>query len=110
MRNQLLRDSDWASMAHSVELRTPFVDSKLLADLAPLISHFHAGQGKRALAQTPSKPLPEQVANRPKTGFLVPMRQWMLGVTPEERNVNHAKGLISRDWAKYVFQEFRSVA
>ena len=35
MRNQLLRDTDWASMAHSVEVRTPLVDSALLRQLAP---------------------------------------------------------------------------
>src|SRR6202035_30194 len=34
LRNQLLRDSDWASMAHSVELRVPFVDARLRASLA----------------------------------------------------------------------------
>ena len=30
MKNQLLRDSDWASMFHGIELRTPFVDAYLL--------------------------------------------------------------------------------
>ena len=34
LRNQLLRDSDWASMDHSVELRTPLVDAWLLRDLS----------------------------------------------------------------------------
>ena len=32
LRNQLLRDSDWASMYHSIELRTPLVDFFLLKD------------------------------------------------------------------------------
>ena len=36
MRNQLLRDTDWASMAHSLEVRVPLVDSKLLSQLAPI--------------------------------------------------------------------------
>ena len=34
MRNQLLRDTDWASMAHSLEVRVPLVDAVLLAKLA----------------------------------------------------------------------------
>ena len=38
MRNQLLRDTDWASMDHSVEVRTPLVDVQLLRDLAPLLA------------------------------------------------------------------------
>ena len=37
MRNQLLRDTDWASMAHSVEVRTPLVDAALLRQIAPLL-------------------------------------------------------------------------
>ena len=36
MRNQLLRDSDWAGMGHSVEIRVPFVDVDLLATIAPV--------------------------------------------------------------------------
>ncbi len=38
MRNQLLRDSDWAGMAHSLEIRVPFVDVELLRSIAPLMA------------------------------------------------------------------------
>src|SRR5205823_10435015 len=37
LRNQLLRDSDWASMGHSLELRTPWVDAALLEALGPYV-------------------------------------------------------------------------
>ncbi|MGB6026016.1 MAG: asparagine synthase (glutamine-hydrolyzing), partial [Candidatus Sulfotelmatobacter sp.] len=37
MRNQLLRDADWAGMAHSLEIRVPLVDFTLLRALAPVI-------------------------------------------------------------------------
>ena len=40
MRNQLLRDSDWASMYHGVELRTPFVDSHLLKKLSSIMISY----------------------------------------------------------------------
>ena len=36
MRNQLLRDTDWASMAHSLEVRVPLVDVELLRRIAPV--------------------------------------------------------------------------
>ena len=36
MKNQLLRDSDWASMAHSLELRVPFVDIKFISKILSL--------------------------------------------------------------------------
>jgi len=108
MRNQLLRDSDWSSMAHSVELRTPLVDSKLLSDLAPMIPYFLPGIGKNALAQAPSISLPSDVTNRMKTGFVVPMQQWMASVTAQNDGAPVARGLVSRDWAARVFQAFES--
>ena len=38
MRNQLLRDADWAGMAHSLEIRTPLVDiAALTADIEKLL-------------------------------------------------------------------------
>lgn len=77
LRNQLLRDSDWASMGHSLELRTPFVDAKLLETLGPFTSGFAGGTGKAMLAKAPEKPLAESIVNRPKTGFSVPMAKWL---------------------------------
>jgi asparagine synthase (glutamine-hydrolysing) len=77
LRNQLLRDSDWTSMAHSLELRTPFVDATLLEALGTIHTHFRHGAGKQLLAQSPAKPLPEAVIRRPKTGFTVPMQDWL---------------------------------
>jgi asparagine synthase (glutamine-hydrolysing) len=83
LRNQLLRDSDWASMGHSLELRTPLVDSKLLETLGPYVSGFAGGAGKALLAQSPKMPLPESVVNRPKTGFSVPMAKWLSEATDQ---------------------------
>jgi asparagine synthase (glutamine-hydrolysing) len=40
LRNRLLRDSDWASMDHSVELRTPLVDAYLLEQVQSLLPQF----------------------------------------------------------------------
>ena len=43
MRNQLLRDADWAGMAHSLEIRVPLVDFTLLGALAPAIPAITRG-------------------------------------------------------------------
>ena len=80
LRNQLLRDSDWASMGHSLELRTPLVDAALLETFGPFVSGFAGGAGKAMLAQSPKKPLPDLVVNRPKTGFSLPMATWLSDV------------------------------
>ena len=57
LRNQLLRDMDWASMAHSLEVRVPLVDAHLLRKLAPLLVR-RKGRGKDILAAAPRPPLP----------------------------------------------------
>ena len=100
MRNQLLRDTDWASMAHSLEVRVPLVDWTLLRRVAPILA-AHPEIGKQAMARTPSKPLPDAVLNRPKTGFTVPVRDWLL----DGRDAPEAeRGL--RGWARHVYRAF----
>jgi len=97
MRNQLLRDADWASMTHSVEVRVPLVDWSLWRDVATL-GLIAPRTGKRALSSTPKQALPNAVLRRGKTGFTVPMREWML----EGEGARYAdRGL--RGWAKYVY-------
>lgn len=77
LRNQLLRDSDWASMAHGVELRTPLVDAHLLQAVEPFLSRFREFPSKALLAHAPSRPLPRDVLERRKTGFGIPVKQWL---------------------------------
>jgi asparagine synthase (glutamine-hydrolysing) len=85
LRNQLLRDADWSSMAHSIEVRTPFVDWHMLRDLVLLLAQSHA-PSKLDVARLPAKALPNAVLTRRKTGFSVPVREWMLAAkeTPEQ--------------------------
>ena len=75
MRNQLLRDADWGSMAHSLEVRTPLVDRVLLERLAPVMLELEPGSGKTFLGAAPSKPLPAAVTGRCKTGFGIPIER-----------------------------------
>jgi asparagine synthase (glutamine-hydrolysing) len=76
MRNQLLRDTDWASMAHSLEVRVPLVDSILLRNVAGVIALGRC-EGKMVLADAPRLPLPAKVRLRPKTGFGTPVHLWL---------------------------------
>jgi len=75
MRNQLLRDSDWAGMAHSLEIRTPLVDINLFrAVLALTVDQF---PNKGHMADTAVPPLPASILHRRKTGFFVPITHWL---------------------------------
>jgi len=99
MRNQLLRDTDWASMAHSLEVRTPLVDAWLLRQLAPLLTN--EGQAsKQYFADSPRPALPDYVRNRAKTGFVVPLIDWAQ-LEPD------GTGTRMRSWAKRVMGTFR---
>jgi asparagine synthase (glutamine-hydrolysing) len=97
LRNQLLRDMDWASMAHSLEVRVPLVDAHLLRRLAPLIARLR-GRSKELLAQTPRPPLPEPVRKRRKTGFTLPIKEWLRQETGG--GVEFGK----RSWARRVYE------
>ena len=106
MRNQLLRDADWAGMAHGVEIRVPLVDWHLTSFLAPDIACLEPGTGKDALAYAPSLALPDVVRLRVKTGFSVPTGDW---VAPQREScvVTNtkpcSKGLASRVWLREVY-------
>jgi len=103
MRNQLLRDSDWAGMAHSIEIRVPMVDLPVLRALVPRL----AGEplnGKRFLADVPARGLPEQVVNRAKTGFNVPMHEWTSWLSSSGYRRGLGRGL--RAWALRLMREF----
>jgi asparagine synthase (glutamine-hydrolysing) len=104
LRNQLLRDADWAGMAHGVEIRVPFVDTALLRMLAPVIPAMKAGRGKLALATAPRTTLPDAVLARAKTGFAVPTGAWLApGKTSQEVA---SKGVESRRWAQVVLDSY----
>ena len=91
MRSQLLRDADWAGLAHGVEIRPPFVDLPLLRRLAPLMVSDRPPDKRELLACLPVPP-PAAVLGRRKTGFVVPWRNW----------VGDGRGMPMRLWAREV--------
>lgn len=107
MRNQLLRDTDWASMAHSIEVRTPLVDIELLRRMVPFL-HSRSAPGKLDMVAATPVGAMDAVVRRAKTGFTVPVHDWLI----EERRANghdagstgHERGL--RGWAKHVFEAY----
>lgn len=78
MRNQLLRDADWASMAHGLELRVPLVDCTLQRLVTARLAAANFKPGKADLATAPRTPLPDAVVRRAKTGFTTPVADWLL--------------------------------
>ena len=82
MTNTLLRDTDAMSMAHSLEVRVPFVDAKLIEYVLSLPGEWklRGGDGpKPLLADVMSDLLPREFMGRPKMGFTLPFEKWMKG-------------------------------
>ncbi len=96
MRNQLLRDTDWASMAHSLEVRVPLVDIPLLRGVIQMLGGERPPT-KSDLGETPAKPLPAAVSLRKKTGFSIPVREWIFG----QDGASGERGL--RGWARKIY-------
>ncbi len=100
MRNQLLRDTDWASMAHSLEVRTPLADVALLEAAAAFAPPSDRPLLKADLAFAPLEPLPRAVVERRKTGFGVPTSAWQRDKSGSEASSNPHDG--ARDWASFI--------
>lgn len=103
LRNQILRDMDWASMAHSLEVRVPLVDAHLLKRVAPALVGRRE-RGKKILADGPRPPLPDAVRNRRKTGFTLPLREWL-----QQEGGGHVE-FGKRTWARKVYETMFSPA
>jgi asparagine synthase (glutamine-hydrolysing) len=125
MSPMLLRDSDAFSMANSVELRVPFVDDEVAGSAFARPSRARALEGKKAVTDALGSELLHQIVRRPKTGFELPMRQWIDGPladrlqealepgSPLSRHVDvnaarelAATGPWSRKWALVVLNEW----
>ncbi len=78
MRNQLLRDSDVFSMAHSIELRVPFVDHKLYEAVLPYLDDAYDKNFPKKMLVEAVGDIPTELVNRPKVGFTFPFEDWIM--------------------------------
>ncbi len=79
MRNTLLRDSDFMSMAHGLELRVPFLDRALVEACfrIPGKQKLQDDRPKSLLLASLGVELPSEIVNRPKRGFTLPFERWL---------------------------------
>ncbi len=79
LRNQILKDVDFMGMRHSVEIRVPFLDHKLVEEIIslPLKYRLLNSVNKRLLVDSLSNKLPTSIVNRQKMGFTFPFANWI---------------------------------
>ncbi|KRK70989.1 asparagine synthase (glutamine-hydrolyzing) [Lacticaseibacillus nasuensis] len=103
MLNDILQKADKISMAHSLELRVPYLDVKVaeLANTIPSSMLLNSKGSKWAFRQAAEKHLPSDFAKRPKLGFPVPVKTWL----HEEQYVSVVRALFSEDWVSEFFDQ-----
>jgi asparagine synthase (glutamine-hydrolysing) len=111
MHNQLLRDTDVMSMAHSLEVRVPFLDHRLVEFIATVpASVKFAAPPKGLLRKLMKTRLPPEIVSRPKFGFTFPIERWLKIEWRETAEAVFEKpgpdGLINRVGAASLWREF----
>ena len=97
----LLPKSDIASMAHSLELRSPLLDHRVVELGLALPDHLkrHGREGKIALRRAFARDLPPDVSQRGKSGFGVPLAAWFRGeLRPLARELLLDESARARGW------------
>lgn len=115
MRDTLLRDTDATSMRHSLEVRVPFLDLPLVDYVSALAGHVkRSGVPKSLLRQAGGSVLNSRITSRPKTGFTLPIGDWMRGPMREPCEAAIANlasqpfidgAEVNRTWQSFVSDE-----
>ena len=113
MANMLLRDSDTNGMAHSLEIRVPFLDRRMLDLVYSLPGRLRlpdAKVKKPLLRKAFSGLLRPELSSQAKRGFSLPIARWMLGPLRElcEQSLGDLKslGMLHREGIDEVWQSF----
>jgi asparagine synthase (glutamine-hydrolysing) len=113
--NSLLTKLDIASMARSLEVRSPFLDHELVELCArlPTAWKVNGREGKLILRDIVEADLPEEVLHAPKRGFSVPLVQWWRGAAREQIRegvlpLHAARFFLQKELSPTYFDEHQS--
>ncbi len=99
--SKLLRDSDWTSMANSIELRTPFVDWFFFKELLPILKSNIKISKKNMLDGFKGK-VPNELYDRKKTGFNIPYKQYYKKIS----GIKHRYSDPIKDWSILSYEKY----
>ncbi|RZK39385.1 MAG: asparagine synthase, partial [Pedobacter sp.] len=124
MQNQLLKDTDFMSMQHGIEIRVPFLDKELVKLINALSNDvkYKTAKKKGLLIDSFINLLPRKIWDRPKMGFTFPFQQWLNGNTyfqqqlanctnerAKELIANFKKGDLHWSKAMAIYQVFNNI-
>lgn len=113
LRGNILMKADKMTMANSLELRVPFIDTKVFEFAATIPTKYKIANGttKHVLREAMKDFLPPEIKTRPKLGFPVPTRHWLKHEFYKwakelifEAKVDH---LINKAYVLYMLDEHR---
>jgi asparagine synthase (glutamine-hydrolysing) len=110
LQNQLLKDSDVMGMAHSLEIRVPYLDHELVqraVGVSPA-ERIQPGLNKPLLLWAAGESLPREVWQRPKMGFTLPFGEWLRRWGQELRAATLECGFLRRQEVERVWAGFLS--
>lgn len=115
MLNTLLRDSDFMSMAHGLEVRVPLIDHLLARRILSLPGSWKLDDKmpKPLLVRALAGQLPDKIVHRPKRGFTLPFEHWLRDAlrpvvegTLRKISSGALGALINEPAARRVWQDF----
>lgn len=108
LQDDILVKTDRAAMMNSLESRAVFLDNDLV-DFCEKLPHdlkYRNGQRKFLLRKCAETLLPDEIINRPKKGFGIPLAAWLMTV-PQRPPLKPVAGL-SSDWMRAMWAEHRA--
>jgi asparagine synthase (glutamine-hydrolysing) len=108
LHDQLLRDADVFSMAHSIETRIPFLDHELACQVAclPAAAKRSNSVNKPALLGALPHPILAAAAGRKKMGFTFPIGRWLIDNIEPMRAMAQGSGALDAGETGRLFQAF----
>jgi asparagine synthase (glutamine-hydrolysing) len=110
LHDQLLRDTDVFAMAHSIEVRVPFLDHPFIEYAAGVRPGFRQASGinKPLLAAAVGDPLLSRAGAAAKRGFSFPMDRWMKAASRELEEMATSGGILDRRAVGALWAQFRA--
>jgi asparagine synthase (glutamine-hydrolysing) len=103
---RLLKDADWASMAHSVELRTPLVDWALWRRILPYVRGLRSPRkSKRSLLEPIMAPGVADLLSKPKRGFSNPY-EMLANVAQPGQGRGGRSGTDMQRWGQFILKRW----
>ncbi len=102
-------------MANGLEVRSPFLDHRVVECAEAMPSRFKLtlGEGKRILRYAFADRLPDQVFSLPKKGFEIPIADWLVGPLKDltERSIDQNRlrrqGMFRPELPKYWYESLK---